>query len=69
MLVVCDYPFKSLKEELDERVVARENFSEAELWSILYSCVKGLDFLSRTHIDYDAVSAKNVLLDKEGRIR
>ena len=42
VLVVCDYPFKSLKEELDERVVARENFSEAELWSILYSCVTEL---------------------------
>lgn len=45
IFVVCDYPFKSIKEEIDERVVANDSFSEAELWSILYSCLKGLDFL------------------------
>lgn len=69
VLVVCDYPFKSLKEEIDERVVGHDLFSEAELWSILYSCVKGLDFLMGVGIDYDAVSSRNVLLDKEGRIK
>lgn len=69
VFVVCDYPFKSLKEELDERMIARDQFAEGELWSILYSCVKALEFLSRVYLDYDAISSRNILLDKDGRIK
>lgn len=31
--------------------------------------MKGLEFLVDAHIDYDAISSRNILLDKEGRIK
>jgi hypothetical protein len=47
--MMVEYPFRNLYEEVDERRQGgpedREYFTENELWSVMYSCVLGLEKL------------------------
>ena len=69
MYVVAEYPFKSLKEEIEERVILRDYFVEGEIWSILYSALKALSFLWRASVLYNAICSKNILISAEGIIK
>ena len=63
-LVLLPYPFRSVKDERDERVVLGEGFSEPEIWSILLSVCKSMLFLQDRGIPYSPLSSENILVDK-----
>jgi hypothetical protein len=47
MHLLIEYPFKTLRDEVGDRVTSGRGrpFAEAELWSVLYSCCVGLGVL------------------------
>lgn len=82
LYMIIEYPFKSLRDEINEKksygfmrdqkmnkLVPKERFSEGEIWSILYSCCKGMDCLYRHKFTHESLTADEIFIDKDGMIK
>lgn len=60
---------RTLDDEIGERRLQKKSFTEPELWSILASCVAGLNHLQRNGIKHEALKSNNIILSHEGIIK
>ena len=69
VFVVIEYPFRTLNEEIEERKRNWDYFSESEIWSILYSCAMGLNYLYSTNLTHESLTSNRVYIEKGGLIK
>ena len=60
------YPHRTLDDEINDRRLHDRRFVEAELWSILASCILGLGHLQKNGIRHSAIKSSAILVYNDG---
>jgi hypothetical protein len=71
MHILIDYPFKTLQDEVNDRIAGGRNkpFLEAELWSVLYSCSVGLSVLYGRKMPHECLTGSEIFISRDGLIK
>lgn len=69
LLLMVEYPFRNLFEEVEERRLTDEYFTENELWSVLYSCALGLAGLYAYGGRHESLCSSRVFIEKDGLVK
>jgi hypothetical protein len=71
MRLFIEYPFKTLQDEVGDRIVGGrvKPFAEAELWSVMYSCCVGLNVLYGKKMPHECLTANEIFISRDGLIK
>ena len=67
--ILFERPFKTFRDELDERKASSDYFKDNEILSVLYSCLLGLSQLKSLEIEHLSLRADTIFISSSGFIK